>query len=210
MALLAKETATFEPVEEGMHHAACYAIYDLGHQYSEKFKKSIHQILISWELPDSRIKIDVDGESKDLPKSISRTYSLTLGKKSNLRKDLQSWRGKAFSEEELKGWDISKILKVNCLIQIIHQVKDENTYAQIAAITPLMKGMQPEPPENPVKLFIFGESSEVPEGTPEWILEKLKAAEEWKTSPLAEPVEKPAWIDQAGPPPDGNEENVPF
>jgi hypothetical protein len=211
MSLIAKETQSYDPIPEGMHHAICYALYDLGHQYSEKFKKSIHQLIISWELPEVRISIEVDGEQKDLPRSISRSYSLSLGKKSNLRRDLQSWRGKSFTEDELKGWDISKILKVNALIQVIHKTRDDNTFSEISAITPLMKGMQGSSPENPVKLFVFGDSKSIPEGTPEWISKKIQESEEWKTAGIEEAPPPPEWMDQANPPAESSgDDKTPF
>ena len=58
----------FDPINEGMHHAICYAVYDLGKQYNEKYSKSEHKCVIIWELPDERIEIN----GVDLPRAKSR------------------------------------------------------------------------------------------------------------------------------------------
>ena len=37
----------FDPINEGMHHAICYAVYDLGKQYNEKLLKFILKLVLS-------------------------------------------------------------------------------------------------------------------------------------------------------------------
>lgn len=178
MAIIAKNDGgvTFSPAPAGLHHAICTAIYDLGTQYSERFDNSAHKVLIQWELPNERIEID--GESK--PRAISKQYTLSLHEKATLRKDLETWRGKGFSGKELLGFDISKLLGVNCQIQIIHNTKGEKTYANISAILPLQKGMNKLSPENPLREFSI-DDSEVPDGTPEWIEKIINNSEERQT-----------------------------
>jgi len=38
---------------------------------------------------------------------ISKRYTMSLGEQSTLRKDLESWRGKKFTPEELQGFDLN-------------------------------------------------------------------------------------------------------
>jgi hypothetical protein len=179
MGLIVKEGSNIVPVEEGVHHAICYALYDLGTQFSEKWGKSAHQCIIIWELPEERIEITKDGETMNLPRVTSKKYTMSLNEKASLRKDLQSWRGKNFTSEELSGFDIEKLLGVNCMIQIIHTKKDASVYANIASITPLFKGMVKREPENPTVIYHIGEP--IPPSTPKWIKELIEGSAEWRT-----------------------------
>jgi len=170
----------FDPITQGMHHAVCYGLFDLGTQFMETFGKWGHKVLLCWEIPEERIQIEKDGKKLDLPRATSKEYTLSLGIKANLRKDLETWRGRAFTADELSGFDVKNILGKNCLIQIIHQQKGDKVYANVASITPLMKGVASKQPENPIKYFAFGDMTEIPEGTPEWIVKKIQASKEWK------------------------------
>jgi hypothetical protein len=75
------------------------------------------------------------------PFTASKKYTLSLHEKANLYKDLVSWRGRAFTPEERAGFDLEKLIGVNCQIQIVHVTKGDKTYANITSIVPLAKGM---------------------------------------------------------------------
>lgn len=169
----------FDPVDEGMHQAICYALYDLGTQYSERFGKSAPKVIIVWELPDERITIEDETGSRNLPRAISKIYTCSLHEKANLRKDLESWRGRSFTDDELKGFDLKRLLEVNCTLQILHKRKDDKVYANIVSIVPLIKGMTKRKPENPVRHFSFEENTNIPPDTPDWIADLIRNAEEW-------------------------------
>lgn len=170
--------SSFPVVEAGLHQAVCYALYDLGTHYSEKFDKSSRKVLIIWELPELRIDIEKDGVKQNLPRVVSKKYTLSLGEKANLRKDLSSWRGRVFTPQELEGFDLQSILGVNCMIQIIHNTKDGKTYANISNILPLLKNMPSKKPENPVVCFSLEENPILPEHTPKWIKELIMSSKE--------------------------------
>jgi hypothetical protein len=59
-------------------------------------------------------------QAKDQPFSIFKQYTLSLNENSALHKDLKSWRGKSFTEAELKSFDMANILGVNCDIEVEH------------------------------------------------------------------------------------------
>ena len=48
-------------------------------------------------------------KSDIIARTISATYTLSLGERSNLRKMLESWRSRAFTPEELQGFDLEKV-----------------------------------------------------------------------------------------------------
>jgi hypothetical protein len=186
MSLFAKEPENERIlISEGVHLAVCIGVFDLGTQYNKIFDKEAHQVLIMWEIPDERIKID----EKDLPLAISKKYTLSLHEKAQLRKDLESWRGKAFPAETLKeGFDLKKILGKTCQLQIIHNENNGKTYANIAGIMALPKGTSSLEPENPLKFYSI-DQKEIPEDIPDWIKELIKNSKEFQEPEMTNETE---------------------
>ena len=191
-------------IEAGVHHGICYRYYDLGTQYMQTFETSARKVMLVWELPEQRIEI----EGKNKPMAISKEYTLSLHKKANLRSDLESWRGKGFTEKELEGFDIDNLLGVNCMLNIIHKPNAEGrNYARVASIMPLMKNMPKKKPENPIDHFSFDDGEiKIPEDTPEWIQDKIKASDEWLAFMSPDHMKEPP-MDEEPPP---IEDDIPF
>lgn len=123
MSLIAKGK-TYTPPPEGVWPAVCVDVVDLGivtGQFGEK-----HKCRIVWEISES---MD-DGR----PFTASKMYSVSLHEKSSLRKDLRSWRGKAFTAEELNGFDVEKVLGAQCQLVITHEEKDGIVYGNVTAV----------------------------------------------------------------------------
>jgi hypothetical protein len=181
MGLTAKDKfgGDFEPIPEDLHLAVCYGIWDLGTQYSERWQKSVHKVVIVWELPGCRGEFERDGNKVSLPRTISKRYRVSLHKKADLRKDLESWRGKKFTEEELKGFDLKKLLAVPCQIQVLHSKEGDKIYSNISTITKAPGGTKIKP-ENPLVFFSFEEGLDIPKETPKWIVDLIQNAKEYK------------------------------
>ena len=60
MAIIAKEGegSKFPPNPQGVHHAVCYAVYDVGTQFNETFGKWQRKVVVCWELPNARIEVE--------------------------------------------------------------------------------------------------------------------------------------------------------
>jgi len=182
MGFLVKEDdgVRLPPVPQGVHVGVCYAVYDIGTHFSEKFGKHTHQMLIAWELSEERMDVEKDGKALSLPRVVSKKYNISLHEKATLRKHLQGWRGRAFTPEELKGFDVTKLLGANCQIQIIHKVVDGKTYANIENILPAPKGLPKRDNENALVFFTFQEYMDIPSSTPDWIKELIQTSDEWE------------------------------
>lgn len=116
-------------------------VYDLGLEYDERFQKEKHVIVVFWELAE----LMDDGR----PFMVSQKYTLSLGEKANLRRDLESWRGKPFSEAELSGFDVERLVGVNCFLNLVQVVaQNGRTYTNIKGIMPLPRGIEPMKPVN--------------------------------------------------------------
>ena len=178
MGLTAKTSGNgdFNIIPEGMHQAVCYGVYDLGTHYNERFGKNSHKVLIMWEVPD--VPININGV--DLPSAISKRYTLSLHPKATLTKDLESWRGKSFSTDELNGFDLEKLLGVNCMLQIIHNVTERGTYANIQTIVPLYPAMEKKEPVNSLQFYTFESDMDFPDDTPSWVSDIILDAQEMK------------------------------
>jgi hypothetical protein len=65
-----------------------------------------------------------------------------MNEKATLRKFLAAWRGKDFTEDESKAFDITVLLGKSCLLSIIHKTSSSgSTYADIASVSMVPKGM---------------------------------------------------------------------
>ena len=191
-----------DPVPAGTHHAVCYGVVAVGTQPSQQYTPR-PKVVIAFELPGERIEI----KGKDLPRGISKRYTLSLNEKASLRKDLQSWRGRPFTSAELAGFDVSKLIGANCLLSVLHQDRAGATYANISTISSLPKGMKVLPPENPALYFNVVEAIAAakksglrdinwPDDLPAWIEKLCCESEEYKAfvmgTPNAEPPDAPA------------------
>lgn len=143
MSITARADSNFEKAPVGMQQAVCAFVHDIGTQVSEYQGKVIthKQVIISWELSEKMTQ----GENQGKPFMVSKYYTLSLNEKSNLRKDLESWRGKAFTEQELEGFDLEKLIGANCFLNVTATESDKR---KISAITPMARGMQPITPSS--------------------------------------------------------------
>jgi hypothetical protein len=127
---------SFIPAPAGSHAAVCVDVVDLGVlkvTWGGK-DKSQHKINIVWQIDEDRD----DGK----PHQVRKRYTLSLHEKASLRKDLESWRGQAFTDEELQGFDVERLIGVPCLLSVIHaKGNDGGTFANVASIMRLPKGM---------------------------------------------------------------------
>lgn len=167
----------FTPAPEGTHFGACDMVVDLGLQKTsfQGVDSTKHQIYIRWQIPAERISwTDGDGKKKEGPVVIGKTYTASLSEKANLRKDLQSWRGRAFSDSELKQFDVSKLLGVPATISITHAHKEGKTYANVGAIGGLPKGMTAPQVENGTLLY-DADNVDTWDALPKWIKDKINA-----------------------------------
>ena len=175
-----------ELIPSGTHIARCYSMVHIGTQEFEYQgeKKKANKIRLTFELPHE-LRI-FDGVEK--PLSIQKEFTLSLHEKSNLRKDLESWRGKSFTPKELANFDITKLIGVPCNVSIIH--KESNTgkeFAFISNISSLSKGVEAPGQINDSFEFNFTDKFNkdwLDNICPAWIKEQIEKSIEYKTTLL--------------------------
>ncbi len=142
--------------------------------------KMLNRIRIGWELPtETRVFNPEKGEQ---PMMIENTYTLSMHEKATLRAVLQSWRGKPFTEDEARAFDVTKLLGVPCMINVIHKPSKDGTrlYSNIAGVTPMPKGVACPPQVNPTFELNYDEFDQAKfESLPEFIRNEMKGSVEY-------------------------------
>lgn len=181
MSLIASDKGNgthFEIIPEDTYTAICCEVIDLGLQRNETYDKVQPKVLIGWELPELQVEMN-NGEKK--PRIYTKQYTNSLNERATLRKDLVAWRGKQFTEEEKRGFDVSKLLGVPCLLQIVHTKSGDRTYANLGGITKLPKNMEKPVPQMPQIRFDIDESPlSMIDEMPTWIQDIIKESIEYK------------------------------
>ena len=145
MGITAKADSNFVSAPIGMHLARCYRVIDLGTQKTsyKGTEKFLHKIMIQFEIWSE----DEDGKptltDKGEPMSISKNYTLSLSDKAALRRDLKTWRGREFTSEELKGFELKNILGAWAMLSIVKSAGDDGKeYTNIEAVMSVPKAVK--------------------------------------------------------------------
>ena len=175
----AKSKSSVPILEADTYPARCVSLIDIGDQFSEMSGRFNRQVVLMFELPTEHVVID--GEKK--PRFMSITYTLSLSEKAKLRTILETWRGRGFTDDELKGFDLKQIVGQACMLTVVHKTaKNGNTYANIGTITKPMKGITIPEAETPLLIYDLDEPDalEKMEQLPEWVQNRIKQSETYK------------------------------
>ena len=143
-------------------------------------------MILKWEIPElPPLDFEKDGKQELLPRVLTKEFTFSMHPKGNLRPTIEGWFGRALTDEQADGFDVSDLLGQECMMQILHEAKQEKVFARIKAIMPL-------PPNSPIEYQTMSEpvlfdvdEHVAPDGSflveiPEWIQKKVKTSEEYK------------------------------
>jgi hypothetical protein len=135
--MIISDQATHEQPPFDTHPAVCVSVIDIGTQRRE-YKgvvKMLRRVRIGFQLPDCLRTI---GEHAGKPFLMTEFYTTSLSEKATLCTILESWRGRKFTEEEKRGFDLKNLLGAPCMLQVI----EGNTgKAHIGGVTKMYKGL---------------------------------------------------------------------
>lgn len=208
-ALIASDSGggDFKRVPTGVFAARCWSMIDLGTQRGEYQgeAKMQRKVQVGWELfgedEDGEPLVTEDGK----PMVISKRYTLSLSPKSRLRPDLEAWRGRPFTDDEAKGFDLHALIGAPCMINVTHTERAGKTYSNVASITPLPKALRATMPEagNEPRFYVISDGdNEVFESFHDKLKETIRQAEERHGMTARD--------QSSGPPPGFDDENIPF
>ena len=115
------------PVAPGTYSAICVGSIDIGEQlvkYKDKSNYS-NQVAFIFELVGEYIEVD----GKQEPRTLSRKFTFSKSEKSGLRKFVESWQGKKFSNEEFGEFDTNDMVGKEAMIGVV--LNDTGEYANI-------------------------------------------------------------------------------
>lgn len=183
MPVLKQTESTYTLIDPGTYAARCYGIVSLGTQpaLNPQFKPTF-KVVALFELPN-----DLAPNGK--PMGASQFLNAYLGSSKKPSKTaifLNSWRGRPFTEEEAKGFDLMKVVGAPCLLSIVHEERNGKVREVISSIAPLMKGMTIPPMVNqPIRYEIEDGKNGTFQALPEWMQKMIGQCLEWNTPPAA-------------------------
>lgn len=121
----------FEPCPEFTGQAVCVDVTPLRKQQSQFGERDVFKVVF-----------EVDAEREDGSRFCvwSRNFTPTLNEKANLRKFLRGWFGRDLSKHELEDFDTESLVGKPAQVVVVHEHKDDEVYANIAACTPDRSG----------------------------------------------------------------------
>jgi hypothetical protein len=182
----------FAPHSEGQFPVLCVDVVDLGtnvERYADQEPREVHKVALVFASGERQ-------EDKSLT-LVTTEMTLSANEKANLRKFLESWRGKSYTAEQAeKGLPVTKLHSQPALISIEHvTTRKGRKFAKIASISPLPKGL-PAPDAALLEEYT----------RPKFLTErKAQYAEALKTYRGAE-----SYPTDDFPPPDAEDDDIPF
>jgi hypothetical protein len=182
-----------------MHLARCYRIVDIGTQKTEYQGqiKHLQKVMMQFEVHGEDDNGNALVTGKGEPMSISKNFTLSLAEKATLRKDLQAWRGREFTAEELRGFELKKVLGAWCMLTVAKSTGNNGKeYTNIMSINPVPAAIKrsglPKGFNNEAMFTIDNPDMELFETFSSSLKEKIQATPEWRARNAGQPVSKPA------------------
>jgi hypothetical protein len=177
----------FKRVPQGVFIGRCFSLVDLGTQHTtgQYGDKIQHKMRLGWELfgeeeDGTPLTIEVNG--KMMPLTISKSYTVSLHEKSGLRRDLAAWRGKDFTDDEAKGFDVSKLVGAYCMINVVISDTNGKIYSNIGGLTPLpgaLRNAKPDPVHDNVLFNLDAPNMTIFATFHEKLQDAIKKSPEW-------------------------------
>lgn len=163
----------FPQAPTGTHLARCFRLIDLGTHHGEYqgMPNVRNQVLVSWELPTELME---DGK----PFAVSQFYTNSLSEKAKMRHHLEAWRGRQFTDDERKSFDLMNILGKACMVTVVMSEKNK---AVVSTVSGLPKGIEVPPQVNASSSFWIDEwDDKAFEAIPKGIQDIIKKSDEYK------------------------------
>lgn len=181
-AIVAKKSgSSYEPMEPGNYVARCIKMIHYG-TITEDYlgtPKTLNKVQLTWELP-TELKVFSE-EKGEQPYVLSKDFTLSMHEKASLRKWLEAWRSKAFTNAESEAFDITNLIGKACMLNVIRTTKGDKTYANISGVSSIPKGLSCPPQINDSVVFSVDDfKQELFDTFPDYIKDKIKSSAEYK------------------------------
>lgn len=142
----------FAPCPPGVYAACLVRLIDKGSR-QESYQGGPmtwkRKLLMGFEICDEDTRMS-DGK----PFMAYREFTFSMHEKGALRPFIAGWRGQAFTDQEARDFDFSKLVGAFALVNVIHkQRQDGTTRAELQSVSKLPKAMTPAKLVNEPILF---------------------------------------------------------
>lgn len=172
-----------ETCPEGTYQGELIRAYYIGTQVPKNpaYKPS-KKIMLVWEIDEPRTESDGNH-------LIITTVTYSLNEKSGLTRLLKPVLGKSFPVGQNDELDIPAMIGSRMMVAVTHSDHEGKTYANVASISPLPRGMAPFQATQDAFAWAYDDPAD--ERVPEWVREKANECLELKNAQgLAEPETK--------------------
>jgi hypothetical protein len=164
--------------------ANCFAMIQVGtvlESFQGRTPEEAQKLMLGFEITTEKHIFD---EAKGPePFVIWVEHLLSLHKKANLRKMVESWAGQSYTDKEMEEFELTELVGAPCMANII---ADKNTKGEerrkIANVTAVPDGVTPATMINKPLIFVYKTpfDTETFNRIPEWIQKKMKTSNEYK------------------------------
>jgi hypothetical protein len=131
----------FDRHPAGTFTAVCVDVVDLGTNVETfqgadpKLKQKVLLVFATGEI----------GDETQEPVYANAEYTLSGHPKAGLRKMLEAWRGRPYTDTELRGgFQLEKLVGMACTVSVAHNTSTNGrVYAKVTGVAPVMKGATP-------------------------------------------------------------------
>lgn len=132
MAISIPRTNYERPTQLGLLSAVCCDAHDFGIVETNFGKK--HQVGLAWQLDEKNSK----GERF----VVWRRFTASLHARAGLRKTLEQWRGKPYTDADLDKFDLELVIGRPCMVLLEEKPgKDGDAFVVVGQVMPPAKGM---------------------------------------------------------------------
>jgi hypothetical protein len=128
--------SNFEACPEFTGKAVCVDVTPLRKQQSQFGERDVFKLVF---------EVDMEKEDGGRPCVWSHNFTPSLNEKANFRKFLRSWFGRDLMESEMGEFDTETLIGKPAQLVVVHEHKDGQVYANIAACTPDKSGAPLKP-----------------------------------------------------------------
>jgi len=124
-------SSSFEACPEFTGKAVCEDVTPLRKQQSQYGERDVFKVVF---------EVDLDKEDGSRFCVWSHNFTPSLNEKANFRKFLRSWFGRDLRESEMAEFDTETLIGKPAQLVVVHEHKEGQVYANIAACTPEKSG----------------------------------------------------------------------
>jgi len=169
-----KVKAKLPPLEPGVYVANCIGVVDLGEQYSKQYGYS-NKILFVFELPSETVEVD----GQQMPRQLSQSFTWSGSNRSKLRKTLQVWNTKTYSDDEFSELDLFDQLGKPCQLTVV--LNETKEYSNIESVMALPKGYPaPHTATEFIKWDMDSWDDDLLQRLPEWVRWKIQQSTQYQ------------------------------